>query len=342
MASLGAHIRRTDGHGDLGFHPACPICRDERLAGSFPPTSLSVRRVQAGLAAGAIVMTSIVPTGAFASMGSPEFEGTAPPEAVGDLDKELGAGEDSGVAWQETEEAEEPAADDPATTAGADGAAPEAAGAPGAQAAPEAAPEPEVVDSTEAEAPESEEPVAEETDVPESEAAAPSADPEPEAAAPTPELEAPAAATLTSRDASRAHAKAKREVRREVRRARQEARAASERASQAPTTSAQAAPAASPAPAAPASAVASAPAPRPQPTAPPTTTVKRDTVKPGDRTHVVQRGESLWSIAADLLGDDASPARVAREVNRLWELNKSRIGTGDRDLVHAGTKLRLA
>ena len=334
MASLGAHIRRTDGHGDLGFHPACPICRDERLAGSFPPTSLSVRRVQAGLAAGAIVMTSIVPTGAFASMGSPEFEGTAPPEAVGDLDKELGAGEDSGVAWQETEEAEEPAADDPAT-AGTDGAAPEAAEAPGAQASPEAAPEPEVVDSTEAEAPESEEPAAEETA---SEAAASPADPVPEAAAPTPAPEAPAAATLTSRDASRAHAKAKRAVRREVRRARQEARAASERARQAPTTSAQAAPA----PAAPAVAVASAPAPKSPPAAPTATTVKRDTVKPGDRTHVVQRGESLWSIAADLLGDDASPARVAREVNRLWELNKSRIGTGDRDLVHAGTKLRLA
>ena len=54
-----------------------------------------------------------------------------------------------------------------------------------------------------------------------------------------------------------------------------------------------------------------------------------------------QRGESLWSIAADVLGDDASPARIAREVNRLWELNKSRIGTGDRNLLIAGTRLEL-
>ena len=40
------------------------------------------------------------------------------------------------------------------------------------------------------------------------------------------------------------------------------------------------------------------------------------------------RGESLWSIASDLLGDGASVAGVAREVNRLWELNEDRIATG--------------
>jgi len=57
--------------------------------------------------------------------------------------------------------------------------------------------------------------------------------------------------------------------------------------------------------------------------------------------HVVQPGESLWSIAAGLAGDDASPARIARIVNRLWALNADRIGTGDPDLVMAGTTLRL-
>jgi nucleoid-associated protein YgaU len=61
----------------------------------------------------------------------------------------------------------------------------------------------------------------------------------------------------------------------------------------------------------------------------------------GDRFHVVQRGESLWSIAKDLLGDEASVARIAREVNRLWELNSDRIGTGDRDLLMVGTRLAL-
>ena len=61
----------------------------------------------------------------------------------------------------------------------------------------------------------------------------------------------------------------------------------------------------------------------------------------GDESHVVQRGESLWSIAADVLADDASPVRIAREVNRLWEINKAQIGTGDRNLLMAGTRLEL-
>ena len=61
----------------------------------------------------------------------------------------------------------------------------------------------------------------------------------------------------------------------------------------------------------------------------------------GDRFHVVLRGESLWSIANDLLGDRASAARTAREVNRLWELNRDRIATGDRDLLMVGTRLAL-
>jgi hypothetical protein len=61
----------------------------------------------------------------------------------------------------------------------------------------------------------------------------------------------------------------------------------------------------------------------------------------GDRFHVVLRGESLWSIANDLLGDRASAARTAREVNRLWELNSDRIATGNRDLLMVGTRLAL-
>ena len=34
-------------------------------------------------------------------------------------------------------------------------------------------------------------------------------------------------------------------------------------------------------------------------------------------------------------------AAIAREVNRLWELNRERIGTGDPDLVMVGTRLML-
>jgi nucleoid-associated protein YgaU len=70
-------------------------------------------------------------------------------------------------------------------------------------------------------------------------------------------------------------------------------------------------------------------------------TAHRAAAQPGDRVHVVQRGESLWSIAKDVLGDDASVGRIAREVNRLWELNSERIGTGEPDLVMAGTRITL-
>jgi nucleoid-associated protein YgaU len=55
----------------------------------------------------------------------------------------------------------------------------------------------------------------------------------------------------------------------------------------------------------------------------------------------VRPGDSLWSIARRLLGPDASAGRIAREVNRLWELNRERIATGDPDLLMVGTKLRL-
>ena len=55
----------------------------------------------------------------------------------------------------------------------------------------------------------------------------------------------------------------------------------------------------------------------------------------------MRAGESLWSIASDLLGPDASAARVAREVDRLWQRNRDRIATGNPDLLRIGTTLRL-
>jgi hypothetical protein len=59
------------------------------------------------------------------------------------------------------------------------------------------------------------------------------------------------------------------------------------------------------------------------------------------RSHVVRPGESLWSIAREVVGKDASPARIAREVNVLWDLNSAQIATGDPDMLRVGTKLSL-
>ena len=57
--------------------------------------------------------------------------------------------------------------------------------------------------------------------------------------------------------------------------------------------------------------------------------------------HVVERGDSLWAIARGSLGEDASDAKVAAKVARLWELNEDEIGTGDPNLIHPGQEIRL-
>lgn len=61
----------------------------------------------------------------------------------------------------------------------------------------------------------------------------------------------------------------------------------------------------------------------------------------GKDSYVVQPGDCLWHIAADLLPGSASTDAVAHEVERLWRLNEDRIGTGDPNLIYAGTVLRL-
>jgi nucleoid-associated protein YgaU len=80
-------------------------------------------------------------------------------------------------------------------------------------------------------------------------------------------------------------------------------------------------------------------------TTPPTTGLAGASTSRGiDHPHgfyVVRSGDSLWSIAARLLGDAASNARVAGEVNRLWRLNEHRIATGSPNLLMVGTRLRL-
>ncbi len=56
---------------------------------------------------------------------------------------------------------------------------------------------------------------------------------------------------------------------------------------------------------------------------------------------MVQAGDSLWEIAAALLGPGTGTAAIAREVERLWALNADRIGSGDPDLIVPGERLLL-
>jgi nucleoid-associated protein YgaU len=58
-------------------------------------------------------------------------------------------------------------------------------------------------------------------------------------------------------------------------------------------------------------------------------------------TYTVERGDSLWSIAAHLVGKGASPAKIDKVTDQLWALNSKRIGTGSPDLIYAGQQLRV-
>ena len=58
-------------------------------------------------------------------------------------------------------------------------------------------------------------------------------------------------------------------------------------------------------------------------------------------TYVVRPGDSLWRIARANLGGSPSNARVAGEVQRLWDLNGVAIGTGNPDLIYTGQRLKL-
>jgi hypothetical protein len=69
--------------------------------------------------------------------------------------------------------------------------------------------------------------------------------------------------------------------------------------------------------------------------------VHRAPVQGTGKVHVVQAGESLWSIAAQLLGDHATAAKIAALVDELWRLNADRIGSGDPAMIHAGDELQV-
>jgi hypothetical protein len=309
MASLTAHLRRPEDHARLAFHPQCPHCREERLSGRLPIEPVVSRRTQAAVTAAVLALTSVAPTAALATEGDQEFEGGAAAEEV-----TAGAGElDIDVAANDLEQDA--------------GVAPAEAGADDGSAAPAV--------------PVSSGPVAE----PEPAAVAPASpdDADPAEAAPAPAPSAVPAETTVGAAPAAPSAPSTAPKAKTIRRARTHKRV--KRVPRPPAARNRAAPrvvAVAPVASVPSTAVAATTTVRTR-SAPGVATPARAgrSARRGDDSHVVLRGESLWSIAGDLVGDDASPARVAREVNRLWQLNDDRIGTGDRDLLMAGTKLEL-
>lgn len=325
MPSLAVHLREPDSHDRLPFHPSCPICRQRRLTGRLPTDELVSPRTTAVLAAGVLALSASAPGApAVAAEQDQQQDGTASVGQTGAADPADSPGFDPGgeatdlpqaaAAIPQTQAPADPGNDDggpvdqPATANPNDpvvdsGDGSDATGnAPSTSTQPTTAP---VESSTTR-------PTATVPPPPTVDAtAAPSATPE----ATTPEVSTPTAiAPRAVRGASRSS--------RATRRSHKPAKASHPGSS-----------GVSPA------RVARAPATSANETAP--VAVSGHHAAPGDRTHTVLPGESLWVIATDVLGGDASIAGVAREVHRLWDLNRDRIGTGDPDLLMIGTTLEL-
>jgi nucleoid-associated protein YgaU len=347
---LSAHLRQTEGHTRLPFHPACPICRRERLAGDLPSDALVSPRTQAAIAAGLLAFSSVAP-GAVAAETDQTSEGTAVPEQVAGGDGAQSPGFDPGG-----ESVDLPVE------------APVAPQVPVPPAADDAEPlEPEPAVDVAPVADRGEVPAPSEVGPPPSVVEPPGATTHPEASmSPGRAPEEPAGggakpettdAPVTKRPTARSDGEARRSTPRpttrsdaELRRStpRRVASAVDRRHASAPVHAAQPTRMSALSSRTP---VRSSSTPTTTSAAVHPTTAPAPTVvvagaaagraKPGDRFHVVRRGESLWSIAADVLGENATVARIAREVNRLWRLNEERIATGDRNLLLVGTRLRL-
>lgn len=350
MASLTAHMRQPDAHAGLPFHPDCPICCHERLVGTLASREFVSLRAQAAVAASVLALGTTAPAALAAEQDS-EHEGASPVAQTGSTDPSQNASFDPGGNAETLPQAptgpQNPA---PATPGNDDGgpieqqsatntndpvidngdgqdkAQPQTPQTPQTPPTPQTSPTPQpapVAANQTATQPST----ADASAVPPSPADsgpavdAPSTAPEPADPIPTDADEVGVGGP--ARGASRPQ------------RPRQQA---AHHAARKRVRHIQAVGGGTVAPPAPPPAPSSTPAPAT--IAMPQTTT-RDDAKPGDRSHRVHAGESLWSIASDVLGPSASPARIAREVHRLWQLNRERIGTGSPDLVMVGTTLRL-
>ncbi len=311
MRSLSAHLRQAGSHGDLPFHPGCPVCRTERLSGSPPGDELLSARARAALAAALLAGTSMPAAPAFAGEADSEHEGTVDDEPAAETDPGFGEG---------TDDADLPSDDGGELPATEDDGAVEQP--PSDERHPEDEAESEPGEPAPGPAPPS-----------------PPAPPPPTSIPPRPGAP-PKLETVRKQDPVRPG-----EDRRRGPEPHPLDAEVPDIASPAPR---HMAPIGEEDPAAAAPTIPGEPAPDgsgtgagrlSDPVEPPAaaSTQKRER----SQTHVVRQGESLWSIARDQIGGDATPAQIARLVNRLWELNRERIGTGEPDLLMVGTELQL-
>jgi hypothetical protein len=317
-------------HGRLGFHPDCPRCRADRLAGPVRRDALVSRRAQAALAAGLLAFSvGAAPAGAQVPEVDPEQQGAPAPggEPPG-LQPDLDPGEADtfdyetapvtggpGAGGEEDEGVGAPVDTDPTLD-------PDVPLPPEEQAPPPAPPAP----SAPAPAP----PAPEAAPVP-----APPPTPPPAAPVPAPatppaagaEPPPPPLGELLDYPKQRGGATKVREVRIGL----EPTPPAADGGAQPTAAGSGSLPPGDSVPAASPS-VEAVPVSQP---------VSASESRIDGGTYVVRPGDSLWSITTRLLGPGASAAEIADEVDRLWKLNNDRIGTGNPDLLPVSTELRL-
>jgi hypothetical protein len=344
MGSLTAHLVESGGHGRLGFHPSCPVCCRERLFGSLASDAVVSRRAQAALASGVLALSAVGPPVAIAQEPDQQLEGGSgagqPDGAETGSGAVVAPGSDSTGGTVPSTEVVPPAAPDldPLTPPEADGGSVLEDVVPVETDPIEApsthpAPAPRVDEGGALEAGPDLPPPAPEPGVPEPDSSVEAPEPAPTEAEGSETLDSsePSAPAEHPDGKARPEQSEEAKPRADSQRPAESPSAPQPSAVQSPPAPAQAEPVEAAPPEAP---VQTAPAIDPATQPPPAST-------PGGRFLLVQPGDSLWAIAKRLLGPNASPAEIARKVDRLWELNRERIGTGCPDLLLVGTKLRL-
>jgi hypothetical protein len=349
MGSLTAHLLEAGDHGRLPFHASCPVCRQERLHGTLSSEPAVPRRAQALLAGGILAFSAYAPVVAAAQEPDRQFEGVVAPEEPGGPEVDDPTFDPGGDTALSFDTAPAPAAPDDNVDSG-DGAPLDVEPTVDldARLAPladtDASPGDEGIPPAERTRPV--DPVQPGNTAPD-EAAPPAtpqpAAPEPPGGAPGTSLRAAPPSTPVelapgARDTSSHRSDRSLRSRYTHKSARSDAGAPalSERVSDEAGTPSESY----------AISVSGAPSPATEPVAIAAADVAaaagaREGLEEGSRFYVVQPGDSLWSIAKRLLGGEASAGRIAREVNRLWTLNRSHIATGDPDLLMVGTRLEV-
>lgn len=79
MRSLNAHLTEAGSHGFLPFHPGCPVCRAERLAGRVGRGRVISQRAQASLLAAVLALSAGGPAAPALFAAPPGDEGARRP-----------------------------------------------------------------------------------------------------------------------------------------------------------------------------------------------------------------------------------------------------------------------